>query len=187
MKALSICFGGFLLVVMAAADLTASGPVGIYGVIERVVFEPNERAPERIQVWGAFAFVDGGVRNQMATSMPKRGYLYFKLPRQGQEIARMEWADFKAVAGTGQAIGFGNWGLIGNFNNLDSRSARDTFPYLLELFPGGGSQTDVRVRPASEPPANPGAYSTNAGIVKLSEQGSHASIVRQLKEALKTQ
>jgi len=27
-------------------------------------------------------------------------------------------------------------------------------------------------------------YSTNSGIVKLSEQGSHAAIVSQLKQAL---
>ena len=42
-----------------AAPLKASGPLGIYGIVEKVVFEPNEQAPERIQLWGAFAYVDG--------------------------------------------------------------------------------------------------------------------------------
>lgn len=33
--------------------------LGLYGVIEKVVFEPNDTAPDRIQVWGTFAYVDG--------------------------------------------------------------------------------------------------------------------------------
>ena len=184
MKTPRIFFSVLLLFV--SVDLIASGPVGIYGIVERVIFEPNERSPERVQVWGAFAFVEGGVTTPGATSMPRRGYLYFKLPSGNRQLAaKAEWADLKAVAGTGQAIGFGNWGLIGNFSGLDSRSAGSNgFPYFLELFPGGGSQTDVRVRPASEPPINPAVYSTNAGIVKLADQGSHAAIVKQLKEVL---
>jgi len=36
------------------ADLFASGRIGFYGIVEKVVFEPNETAPERIQIWGAF-------------------------------------------------------------------------------------------------------------------------------------
>ena len=47
-----------IAVLFAAPRLFASGPVGIYGIVERVVFEPSEQAPERIQVWGAFAIVD---------------------------------------------------------------------------------------------------------------------------------
>ena len=189
----TICI--LVILLFAAVDLVASGPVGIYGIIEKVIFEPNETSPERIQVWGAFAFVENGLAQPGATSKPQRGYLYFKLPdfslpgrdKNQLSIIRTEWADLKSVAGTGQAVGFGNWGLVGGFNGLDSRTTGSTFPYLLELFPGGGSQTDVRVRPQSEAPKNPAVYGTNAGIVKLPEQGSHAGIVKQLKEALKTQ
>jgi hypothetical protein len=180
-------FSGVIFLLLAATDLRASGPVGVLGIIEKVVFEPDEKSPERIQVWGAFAFVEGSPTSAGATSMPKRGYFYFKLPRDGQQLAaaKNEWADLRAVAGTGQAVGFGNWGLIGAFSALDSRSPSSTLPYLLELYPGGGSQTEVRVRPASEPPANPAGYSTNAGIVKLTE-ASHARIIKQLKEVLNT-
>ena len=46
-------------ILAGAAHLTASGPLGIYGIVEKVVFEPNEAAPERIQVWGAFTYVNG--------------------------------------------------------------------------------------------------------------------------------
>jgi hypothetical protein len=41
---------GRVLVMMSllagATHLAASGPLGIYGIVERVVFEPNETTPE---------------------------------------------------------------------------------------------------------------------------------------------
>src|SRR6266699_332525 len=82
------------VLLFAAADLVASGPVGIYAIIEKVIFEPNDQAPERIQIWGAFAVVDGGLTQPGATSKPLRGYLYFKLPNgSARSVAKMEWAD----------------------------------------------------------------------------------------------
>src|SRR5881397_513962 len=91
-----------LILVLAAVDLMASGPVGIYGIVEKVIFEPNQNSPERIQVWGAFAFVDGGVNGSGRISQPQRGYLYFTLPSGNTQAApvRAEWSDLKAIAGT---------------------------------------------------------------------------------------
>ena len=179
----AILVAGVLL--FAAADLTASGPVGLYGIIEKVIFE---QAPERIQIWGVFAVVDGGLTQPGTTSKPLRGYLYFKLPDgSARSAARTEWMDLKAVAGTGQPIGFGNWGFVGRVQDFDySRpNGNSGIPYFLELYPGGGRQTDVRVRRDYDASASPAVYSTNTGIVKLTNQGSHADIVRQLREALK--
>ena len=176
---------------VGAAQLIASGPLGIYGIVEKVVLEPDEKTPERIQVWGAFEYVDGASPS-VTVSAAKRGYLYFRLPtgadgatnRSQVDVIRSEWADLKAVAGTGQAIGFGRWGYIGAFPGLqpDTRSNRP--PYILERG-HGNPQTDLRVRPASEAPGSPALYQTNAGIVKLREGGSHAAIVKQLQDALK--
>ena len=129
MKAAKAVLVGVLL--FAAADLIASGPVGFYGIIEKVVFEPSEKAPERIQIWGAFAVVDGGPARPGATSKPLRGYLYFKLPDgSDRAAARTEWMDLKSVAGTGQAIGFGNWGFVGGVQDFGTRS-RNGIPYFL--------------------------------------------------------
>jgi hypothetical protein len=171
------------------AHVTASGPLGIYGIVEKVVFEPNETAPERVQVWGAFAYVDGGAGHELgAWTEARRGYLYFKIPTSvpaAPELIRREWADLKAVAGTGQAVGFGQWGYIGGFGGLRPDTRSNQPPYILERAPRGGEMTDLRVRPASEPPANPAAYDTSTGIVKLSDRGSHAKLVAQLRALIK--
>jgi hypothetical protein len=91
-----------LLGCVAAAILHASGQAGIYGVIERVVFEPNDQSPERVQIWGAFALIermpldyngpnntrlDGQNFTNYQYQPPTRGYLYFKLPPASGDIA----------------------------------------------------------------------------------------------------
>lgn len=180
------------LFVLSTASAGASGRIGYYGIVERVVFEPSEAAPERIQVWGAFAYVDGGAAQNIATSSVTRGYLYFKVrsdipeftTQREVELARREWADLKAVAGTGQAIGFGSWGYIGSFAVLQPGGVAGPPSYLYERKPSGGERADLRVRPGSEAPTAPATYQTETGIVKLSETGSHSAIVRQLRAAL---
>lgn len=198
---------GVVFVALALAVLvttvSASGPVGVYGIIERVVFEPNETSPERVQVWGVFAYVNGCAPNQTwATSAPvecsvgarvgaeaaggissvRRGFLYFKVPDVAAgvftpadvDLVRREWRDLAVVAGTGQAVAFGRWGFIGNFTALNA----------YERAPQGGTSTDLRVRPGTETPTAASTYQTNAGVVKLNAQGSHARIVELLKARL---
>jgi hypothetical protein len=180
-----------VLSLAAAVDLVASGRVGVYGIVEKVVFEPSEQSPQRVQVWGVFAYANtlGGGSDEGAVSSARRGYLYFKLPEPYDptfETVKREWRDLTAVAGTGQAIGFGHWGYIGSFAGLDPNTRSGSPPYILEMYPGRGVQTDLRVRPASEPPTSPATYQTNAGIVRLSPQGSHANVVADLKRLVAT-
>jgi hypothetical protein len=101
------------------------------------------------------------------------------------EVTKKEWADLKAVAGTGQAIAFGRWGYIGGFGVLQPDAVASPPSFLYENKPSGGARADLRVRPASEAPSQPATYQTDAGIVKLSDTGSHAAIVKALRDALK--
>ena len=90
---------------IGAGRALASDPVGIYALVDKVVFEPNETNPERIQVWGAFAIAEGyGYTYKNA----ERGYLYFKANSEKPTACRNEWSDLKAVAGTGQIVAFGS-------------------------------------------------------------------------------
>jgi hypothetical protein len=78
---------------------------GVYARVDKVVFEPNETAPERIQIWGAFALAVK--ENPNSYEPAQRGYLYYSLTPGKEEICRKEWADLKSIAGSGQIIGFG--------------------------------------------------------------------------------
>jgi len=166
---------------LAAVPLTASGPLGMYGIIDKVVFEPNQRAPERVQLWGAFAYADGDPRPGSSPSQAKRGYLYFRLLASGAEIetVRTEWKDLASVAGTDQAVGFGSWAYVGMFPKVP-----DAPPSNWMGLRSGGPSMDLRVRPSSEAPTNPAIYETNVGIVKLAASGSHKDIVAALRKAL---
>jgi hypothetical protein len=186
MRALSVLS---LAAVLAAGISATSGALGVYAIVERVVFEPDEAAPLRLQVWGSFAYVEiTGQSSGLTTSPARRGYMYFRLPTGTRpapvETVRTEWRDLKSVAGTGEAVGFGSWGYIGAFEALAPEVNSRQPPYILEST-AGNPLTDLRVRPSTETPANPSPYQVNVGVVKLSAAGSHAAVVQKLREALK--
>src|SRR5688572_20789045 len=91
---------------IAAAPAPVSDPIGVFAVIDRVVLEPDATNPRTIQVWGVFAMADKSDRNNYLPA--QRGYLYYAVSPQNPRATLAEWADFKAVAGTGQAIGWGS-------------------------------------------------------------------------------
>ena len=180
-----------LATLFMVANLTASvREVQIYGIIERVVMEPNEKSPERIKVWGAFTLLYANqepVRNwdgnDRGLYTPKRGFLYFKLPpvasgdrtKAAQVAAKREWSDLKSVAGTGQAVMFGSWTSI-----LGSPS-RSSKPGFLSMPP---DKELLRVYEEKERSADPITYTMDTGVVKLQNEGRFAVIIEQLKRSL---
>src|SRR2546422_399079 len=106
----------------------ASDWIGIYARIDKVVFEPDATAPERIQIWGAFALASKENRNSYETG--KRGYLYYSLKPGKEEVCRKEWADLKAKAGTDQIIGFGGRDMpTGRLRKADEKATDpDVYP-----------------------------------------------------------
>jgi hypothetical protein len=123
---------------IAGTVLQASDRTGIYARIDKVVMEPNEQAPQRIQVWGVFALAEPKDPNDYRP--PARGYLYYTLPSNAA-LALKEWADLKSVAGTNQIVAFGTrW---------------------------SNSPTRVRVRKADERPESPDAYAMDIGLRKI--------------------
>lgn len=95
----------------AAIGVSASVPVGVYGVVDKVILEPDAQHPQRAQVWGAFAVWED--TTGLAFRAPQRGYLYYSCSTAQLETCRNEWADLTSVAGTGQIIGFGSRSLLG--------------------------------------------------------------------------
>jgi hypothetical protein len=181
------------LCLFAIASVAASGRISVYAVIEKVVFEPNEANAERIQLWGAFAFVGKEMFNasvpREATSDPLRGYMYFSLPPGSPDqikVVRTEWSDLNALAGTGQGVSFGQWTYIGAMEAKGPSGG---------VFVGAGAPLTMFVAGPSGaltplqsmrrlPTPEPTPWVTDTGLVKLPAEGSHASTVKKLKDAL---
>ena len=115
-------------------DAAYSDWTGIYALVDKVVLEPNATAPERIQLWGAFALANKDDRDSYNPA--QRGYLYFACKPGKEEICRKEWADFKANAGTGQVIGFGGRSMAFPRvrNAKDKPAGPDEYPVNVGLF-----------------------------------------------------
>jgi hypothetical protein len=94
------------LAAFAAPSARASDPTGIYAFVDRVVLEPSDAAPERIQVWGGFALAKRDNRDDYHDA--ERGYMYFKLRPGDEAVCKKEWADLKSVTGTRQIVAFGS-------------------------------------------------------------------------------
>lgn len=126
----------------------ASDWTGVYARVDKVVFEPNATAPERIQIWGAFALATKDSRNDYDPA--RRGYLYYSLKPGREAVCRNEWADIKAVAGTGQIIAF------------------------------GGRNQPASVRKAADKPTDPDVYPVDRGVTKMSASRSDYGPIGEL-------
>jgi hypothetical protein len=113
---------------MTAVTLRASDMVGVYAVIEKVVLEPSDSTPQRVQIWGAFALSD---QKSGSTYGPaQRGYLYYTCPAGQETTCRKEWADLGAVAGKDTGVGFGaRYKETGRIRKADEKPASpDAYP-----------------------------------------------------------
>jgi hypothetical protein len=145
------------LLLLPSLEIKASEIVGIYAIVDRVVLEPNPQSPDRIQIWGVIA-------TNRDSGNPKRGYLYFRLPAafrgEVNDVAKKEWADIQAVAGTGQAIAFG----------------QRFFPFVVQAQADAYASSLSRVRPASEKPKDPDPYPVNIGVSKITDSATVTSL-----------
>jgi hypothetical protein len=132
------------VVATAGANLTASDRVGVYGVIDKVVFEPNAENPDRVQLWGAFAIATRTDRDYYQPV--QTGYLYYKLPEDAR-LARAEWRDLNALAGTKKIAAFAT--RLGQ---------------------------SVRMRAASETPQTPDTYALGIGVQTIRADRDYAPI-----------
>jgi hypothetical protein len=177
--------------ITASLTLYASGRMAFYAVIDKVVLEPNEQAPTRIQLWGAFAYGDltpSTMTPQKTASAVRRGHVYFKLPddQAARQAALAEWRDLKSVAGTGQAVAFGLWGYGSYFSEIDPYKAPGQLAIRsVATSPRGiiGEPVALQIRDARDLLGEPVEYTPNEGVVRLPESGSRAEIVRALKTA----
>jgi hypothetical protein len=117
-----------LLTCVLAVTLRASDMVGVYAVVEKVVLEPSDAAPQRAQIWGAFALADQKPGSTYGAA--QRGYLYYECPAGRETVCRKEWEDLKTVAGKDTGVGFGaRYKETGRIRKADDKPAGpDVYP-----------------------------------------------------------
>ena len=141
--------GGLVILAAACAGwavtLNASDPVGVYAVVEKIVLEPSDAAPQRIQIWGAFSLAEK--RNNDDYGPAQRGYLYYSCPAGQDSVCRSEWADLQSVAGKNTGIGFGGrFKELGRVRKADEKVASpDTYPIQLGVVRMTGGRASLPV------------------------------------------
>ena len=156
MKVVGLSVAAALFVV---ATVNASDPIGVYALVERVVFEPSEAAPKNVQIWGVFT---PSVEPPRPTYKPEqaygevqKGYMYFTCAADKAAMCAAEWSDLKSVAGKGEVVGFGTrW-----------------------------SKWTKRVRQAGDAATFPEMYDSNVGVVKIGKYGDYPTLIAALKAA----
>jgi len=123
----------------------ASDVMGVYSKVDKVILEPSADKPERIQIHGVFAMAQPNDRDSYLA--PQCGYLYFTLPTARPERALREWADLKAMAGTGKVVSFGRRDY---FMTLKVRNA-DEKPVLPDMYQLGKKVGALRTDPEYAP------------------------------------
>jgi hypothetical protein len=115
------CLAGTIAVY--ASDFT-----GVYAVVDKVVLEPSDTAPQRVQIWGAFALSDGQRGSNYKPA--EKGYMYFTCEPGRESICRNEWTDIKSVAGKDSGIGWGyRYSPAGRVRKADEKPANpDVYP-----------------------------------------------------------
>jgi len=145
---------------LAVTPVKASDPVGVYALVERVVFEPNESAPTAVQIWGAFAL---SVTPEKRPYPPEerygaaqKGYLYYTCPAGKAAQCTAEWKDLQKMAGGADIAGFGTrWGT--------------GWP---------------KIRRADEKAVSPDVYQLNTGVIRMGKNGEYPALATALKAAL---
>jgi hypothetical protein len=135
-RGITVCIAAIACWTVVTAKLGASDPIGVYAVIEKVVLEPAQGQPERIQVWGAFALSD--TRNQDDYLAPQKGYLYYSCAPQQLDTCRKEWADLQSVAAKGVGVGFGGRHIANGRvrSATDKPASPDVYPIRMGVFRG---------------------------------------------------
>ena len=113
---------------LAGAPATAADNVGVYCMIEHEVTEPADASPQRVQIWGVFAFADR--KSDAAYGAVQRGYMYYTCPLGKAAACRDEWADLRWFVGTGKGVGYGSRATsVGRLRKSDETpAAPDPYP-----------------------------------------------------------
>jgi hypothetical protein len=133
---MGMALAGVVVWGLGSSTAVASDPVGVYAFVDKVVLEPGNGQPERIQIWGGFALAEG--RGDIYTPA-QRGYMYFTVKPGEEEVTRREWNDLKSLAGGDQFVAFGvRWKSKGTIREATAK------PQKPDVYPIGMGVTKIK-------------------------------------------
>src|SRR5438132_11431713 len=98
------CFAGLVIVLALTAKASGGGPPPVCMAVDKIVLEPNDVAPTRIQIWGTFIFLED---SRTMYGDPVRGHLYYTAIPGKEKECRKQWADLRELAAADQIVAYG--------------------------------------------------------------------------------
>ena len=92
---------------LVTTPVLASTRVAVYAIVDRIDFEPSSFEPDRAWIEGVFVLPTPVSSGEHA--VPERGHLYFSVNPADPDATRRDWEALRAAAGTGKAVGFGQY------------------------------------------------------------------------------
>jgi len=100
-------FSALLLLLPPNSVVAKSATVGIYAIIDQVVFEPTGGLPKFARISGVFVVP---VRMSSGSyQRPQKGYLYFRIAPGTEQATRKDWSALSILAGSGKVVAFGQY------------------------------------------------------------------------------
>ena len=152
------CLVGLLGLCFATAEAHAGGPPPVCMAVDKLVFEPNEEAPTRVQIWGTFALLNG---SKAGYGEPMRRYLYYTAAPGKEAECRKEWAKLKKLLAERHLISYGMCGQPEVADQLRKPSEKPEAPTPFPLVEAGFANADNMST----------QYPSLQPLLKLSKQG----------------
>jgi hypothetical protein len=129
----------------------AGGPPPVYVVVDKVVLEPNEEAPDRIRIEGCFVrqteelLKARGQGWRHTFGKPVEGYVYMSIEPGKEKECRAEWAKWQKAAGTGKVVTVGACVVGGSLRDvtirkLDENTTRPDAVYTTNYMEAGAQR-----------------------------------------------
>jgi hypothetical protein len=120
---------GLVIAMAFTTEVKAGGPPPVCMVVDKIVLEPDEKAPTRIQVWGTFIFCKANA----TYDRPVSGYLYYTAEKGKEDACRKEWAKLQKLVADKHIVAWGSCGRPKVDGHLREATENPKSPLLFPL------------------------------------------------------
>jgi hypothetical protein len=123
-------FAGLMIVLTLTAQASAGGPPPVCMAVDKIVLEPNDVAPTRIQIWGTFIFLED---SKAKYGNPVRGYFYYTAVPGKEDECRRHWTNLQHLVQDDHLVAFGLCGTPKVHGHLRNAMEKPEAPIVFPL------------------------------------------------------